>query len=350
MTAQDSKPQPAGRTPQQLAQWLARAEREEPIDAQIAIVDPHMHFLHRGDNRYFVEEFARDVAQSGHNVEATVAIECHAMYRSAGPEELRCVGETEFFVGMAAMSESGMYTRARGAAAIVPFADFTLGERVRPVLEAHIAAGNGRVKGIRHASKWDADPVVRGTYGPGRGGLYREPAFHQGLKVATSLGLSLDASVYHPQIPDVTALARAQPDANIILIHSGSPVGHGSYAGRDQEIHRDWLRSMRELAQCPNVTVKMGGLLLCLRNFDFASAERPPTSEELARLWGPYVEGCLELFGPQRCMVSSNFPVEKAGFSYGTVWNMYQRLTAGYSPDEKAAIFAGNAKRIYRFE
>jgi predicted TIM-barrel fold metal-dependent hydrolase len=266
-----------------------------------------MHFLHRGDNRYFVEEFSRDVETSGHNVQATVAIECRAFYRAKGPEALRCVGETEFFIGMAAICESGKYTPTLGAAGIVPFADFTLRDHVRPVLEAHIEAGHGRVKGIRQPSKWDPDPVVRGTYGPQRPGLYLDPAFRKGLAVATSLGLSFDASVCHAQLPDLIDLARAHPDANIVLIHSGPPTGRGSYAGKEKEVYADWRRAMGELAKSPNVTVKLGGI-----------------------------------------MASSNFPVEKAGMRYGTLWNMYQRLTAAYSPDEKTAMFAGNARRVYR--
>ena len=325
-----------------------RAEREHPIDAAMPIVDPHMHFFHRGENRYLVEEFARDVVQSGHNIEATVAIECKAFYRAGGPEDLRCIGETEFFVGMAALCESGKYTRTRGAAAIVPFADLMLGDAVRPVLEAHIEAGNGRVRGIRQPSKWDADPVVRGTYGPQRAGLYLEPAFRKGLAVATSLGLSFDASVYHPQLPDLVDLVRAHPDANIILIHSGSPVGRGSYAGKDRVVYADWRREMGVLAKCPNVTVKLGGILHCLHAFDFEYAERPLTSQELLGSWRPWLEGCIELFGVGRCMAASNFPVEKNGFGYGTLWNMYQRLAALWSRDEKAAFFCGNAKRIYR--
>lgn len=338
------------RTPQQLEQWLARGEREAPIDASMPIVDPHMHFFHRGDNRYFVEEFARDVTASGHNVQATVAIECQAFYRGSGPEATRCVGETEFFVGMAAICESGKYTRALGAAGIVPFADLTLGERVRPVLEAHIEAGHRRVKGIRQASKWDADPVVRGTYGPQRPGLYLDPEFRKGLAVATKLGLSFDASVYHPQLPDLLDLARAHPDANIVLIHCGSPVGRGNYAGKAKEVYAHWRRDMGELAKCPNVSVKLGGILHCLHAFDFENVDRPLNSAELAEVWRPWLEGCIELFGPHRCMASSNFPVEKAGMSYGTLWNMYQRLTATHSPDEQAAMFAGNAKRVYRLD
>jgi L-fuconolactonase len=331
--------------------WLLRAIPEPAIDADLPILDTHLHLWNfKKDHRYFIEEYARDVAECGHNIEASVYVECFSMYRATGPEHLRCVGETEFAVGMAAMGASGKYTSSRVAAAIVGFADLTLGDRTRETLEAHIASGNGRFRGIRQRAKWDADPVVKGAISADRPGLYMDAKFGRGIDVLTSLGLSFDASIYHPQLPDVAAMAKAHPDANIVLIHSGSPVGHSSYAGKERENHANWLSGMKELARCPNVSVKMGGILMNLANFDFTKAERPPTSDELALLWRPYIEPCIELFGAERCMVSSNFPVDKAGFGYGTVWNMFKRITSGCSPEEKALIFSGTAKRVYRIE
>jgi predicted TIM-barrel fold metal-dependent hydrolase len=164
------------------------------------------------------------------------------------------------------------------------------------------------------------------------------------------MGLSFDASIYHPQIPDVTALARAHPDANIVLIHSGSPVCHSSYAGHEAQTHADWLASMKELATCPNVSIKMGGLLMCLGTFDFTKATVPPTSQQLVDLWRPYIEPCVELFGADRCMASSNFPVEKAGVAYGTIWNVFKRIMSGCSTNEKQMIFSRTAKRVYRLD
>jgi L-fuconolactonase len=181
-------------------------------------------------------------------------------------------------------------------------------------------------------------------------GLYLQPEFGKGLDLLASMGLVFDASIFHPQLPDVAALARAHPAASIVVIHSGSPIGHSAYAGKDQEVHATWLAGMKELAQCPNVSIKMGGLLMCLGNFDFTTAPTPPTSEQLATLWRPYIEPCIELFGADRCMVSSNFPVDKAGLSYGTLWNTFKRITAGCSDDEKKMLFAGTAQRVYRID
>lgn len=337
-----------GRTAIPDEDWLARGENEAPIEPDIPIVDAHMHFWHRPNGyKYFVEEYARDAAASGHNVEATVFVQCQAMYREDGPDHLKPVGETEFANGMAAIGASGRYTSTRVAAAIVGFANLTLGARTREALEAHVQAGNGRFKGVRHSAKWDPDPAVRfeGAEGPG---MYLLPEFGEGLDMLTALGLSLDAGVFPRQIPDLVQLARRHPDANIVLVHSGSPLGHSSYAGRVEENRAEWLRHMKELATCPNVSVKIGGILMHIANFDFVNEPAPPTSAQLDALWRPYIEPCIELFGPRRCLVESNFPVDKAGFNYGTLWNMFKRITSNYSADEKREIFAGTARRVYR--
>lgn len=329
--------------------WLARAAYEAPLDQNLPIVDPHMHLWHHKTGyKYFLEDFARDVEACGHNVEATVYVECHSMYRVDGPDHLKSVGETEFAVGQAAMAASEKYSRCRAAAGIVAFVDLAQGERTLEALQAHLEASNGRLRGIRQRGKWDPDPAVRGPVVADRPHVYLEPAFGAGLDVATSMGLAFDASVFHPQIPDVAALARAHPHANIVLVHTGSPVGHSSYAGKEAEVHAQWLAGMKELADYPNVSVKLGGLLMCLGSFDFTAAEAPPTSEHLAELWRPYIEPSIELFGAERCMVSSNFPVDKAGVPYGTLWNMFKRITAGCSADEKEMLFSGTAKRVYR--
>jgi L-fuconolactonase len=327
--------------------WLAKAAPEQAVEPELPIIDAHLHSWHRGDYRYFVEEYARDAAASGHKIVATVAAECGAMYRASGPEHLRPVGETGFLVGMGAMADSGKYTATRVAASIVAFADLTLGERTREALQAHRDASNGRLGGIRHAAKWDPDPAVPAAIGPGRPGLYLEAAFRQGLAMAASMDLAFEASIYHPQIADVVALARAHPDARIVLIHSGTPLGIGSYAGRQAEVHAQWLAGMRDLAQCPNVSIKLGGLLMFLGSFDPKATVAPPDSSQLAEFWRPYIEPCIELFGAARCMAAANFPVDKMGVPYGTMWNMFKRITAGCSADEKRLIYHDTARQVY---
>jgi L-fuconolactonase len=336
-----------GRTRPPNDHWLRRAAPEEALEPELRIIDPHMHFWDRPDHRYLVEDYARDVNESGHDIQAIVSMECGSMYRSRGPEHLMCVGETEFAVGMAAMIDSTQYCRSR-AAGIVGYADLTLGRLTQETLEAHVRASNGRFRGVRQSAKWDADPMVRGPGGASRSGLYLDPAFGVGIDLLTRMGLSFDASVFHPQIPEVTALARAHPDANIVLIHSGTPVGHSSYAGCETQVHARWRLDMKALSKCPNVSVKLGGILMHLANFDFTIAPAPPSSKQLTELWRPYIEPIVEFFGASRCMASSNFPVDKAGFSYRTIWNMYKRIMAHCSADEKALIFAGTAARVYK--
>lgn len=330
--------------------WLARAVPEAAIDFGLPIIDPHVHFWTFPDgSRYFLDDFALDVAACGHNIEATVFVECNAMYRARGPDHLRSVGEVEFAVGMAAMAASGKYTSARAAEGIVGFADL-LDHHASETLDALAAAANGRLKGIRQRAKWDVDPAVRGAMHADGPGLYLRPTFLRGIDQLTARGLLFEASIFHPQIADVTALARARPDCSIVVNHTASPAGHASYAGRQAEVHANWLRDMRELSTCPNVSVKMGGLLMCLGNFDFTTAQRPPTADELATLWRPFIEPCVELFGPQRCMASSNFPVEKAGTPYGTIWNMFKRITQGCTQEARRCVFAETARRVYSLQ
>ena len=327
--------------------WLATAPAEPVIEPDLPIVDPHHHLWQRADHRYLLDELRVDL-ESGHNVVATVFLECHSMYRADGPPEMRPVGETEFVAGIAAMSESGNYGKTRVAAGIVGAADLTLGDRVEPVLLAHIRAGDGRFRGVRHSAGWDESPVIGNSRGDMRAHLYQRPDFRAGLKRLSAFGLSFDAWLYHPQLADVVDLVRAFPATPIVMGHVGGVLGYGPYAGRRDEVFAEWKRSMAELAGCPNVVVKLGGMVNRGAAFDFHSAAAPPSSERMAELWRPYVETCIELFGPRRCMFESNFPVDRMAIGYRALWNAFKRIVAGASSDEKRALFAGTASRAYR--
>jgi L-fuconolactonase len=344
-----SQPRQFGRIYKPDEAWLARAAPEPILEPDLPIVDTHHHLWDLPGYRYLLHDLLADL-KSGHNVVATVFNECHSMYRARGPAEMRPVGEVEFCAGMAAMSDSGQYGPTRICAGIVGHADLTLGDRVAPVLEAEIAAGGGRFRGVRHGAAWDADPVIGNSpvsFGPG---LYARADFRAGLARLVALGLSLDAWIFYTQIAEVTDLARAFPDANIVLCHMGGPLGYGRYAGRRDEVFAAWKAAIAELAKCPNVSVKLGGLTMRLAAFDYLKMPAPPTSEELADHWRPYASTCLELFGAERCMVESNFPVEKMGIGYATLWNALKRLAAGASADEKRALFSGTAARVYRLD
>ena len=182
----------------------------------------------------------------------------------------------------------------------------------KPVLEAEIAAGNGRFRGIRHSSAWDADPDVAGMYATRPKGLLLDPTFRKGFACLAPLNLSFDAWLFHPQIGELTDLARAFPDTKIVLDHCGGPIGIGRFAGRREEIFPVWKASIQEIAKCPNVVVKLGGLAMCLLGYDFHLRPKPPSSEEAAAAWRPYIETCIEAFGPDRACSRAIFRPTRA--------------------------------------
>jgi len=329
-------------------EWLDR--RKEPIlEPSLPIVDPHHHLWDRPEWRYLLDELRADT-DSGHNIVATVFVQARAMTRAAGPVEMRPVGETEFVNGVAAMSASGIYGKTRHCAGIVGHADLTLGHRVEPVLAAHMRAGGDRFRGIRHISAWDADTSVRNpAYSPPPG-LLGDKSFREGFAVLGRLGLSFDAWLYHPQIDEVADLARAFPETRIVLNHVGGPIGFGAYAGKHKEVLPSWAASIKALAACPNAYVKLGGLGMRLGGFGFHEQPAPPSSETLAATWRPYVETCIDAFGPSRCMFESNFPVDKGSYSYPVFWNACKLLARGARDAEKADLFSGTATRFYRLD
>src|SRR5437763_13665563 len=256
--------------------WLA-LRGEETLDPTRPIVDPHHHLWERGGQRYLIEEMAEDIA-SGHNIIATVYVDCRSMYRAYGPEAFRPVGEVEFANGVAAMSASGGYGPAAICAGIVSHVNLLLGDAARPVLVAEVAAGNGRFRGIRHSSAWDADANVAGMYAKRPKGLLLDPAFRKGFACLAPLGLSFDAWLFHPQISELADLARAFPDTTIVLDHCGGPIGLGSYAGRRDEIFSGWKASIQEIAACPRVSVKLGGLAMRLLGCDVPQRTLPASA------------------------------------------------------------------------
>ena len=328
--------------------WLA-LRKEDIIDPARAIVDPHHHLWDRGGQRYMIEEMAADIA-SGHNIIATVYVDCRSMYRAQGSEAFRPVGEVEFANGVAAMSASGGYGPAAICAGIVSHVNLLLGDGARPVLEAEIAAGQGRFGGIRHSSAWDADPDVAGMYATRPKGLLLDSTFRNGFACLAPLGLSFDAWLFHPQIGELIDLARAFPNTRIVLDHCGGPVGIGRFAGKREETFPVWKASIREIAKCPNVSVKLGGLAMCLLGYDFHLRAIPPSSEDAAAAWRPYIETCIEAFGPDRAMFESNFPPDKGQCSYQVIFNAFKRIAAQYSEPEKTALFSKTATDFYRLQ
>lgn len=326
--------------------WLA-LHSEPVLEPELEIIDPHHHLWDRPGARYLLPELLEDTG-AGHRILATVFIQCQAMYRRTGPEALRPVGETEFVNGIAAMAASGAYGPTLACAGIVGYADLRLGDAVEEVLLAHVRAGGDRFRGIRHITAWDADLSLLNPRSVAPPRLMEDPAFRAGFARLGRLGLSFDAWILHPQIGELAALADSAPETRVILDHGGGPVGRGAYAGRREEIFPTWAASIRDLAKRDNVVVKLGGMTMRVNGFGFEQRPRPPSSEEIAVAWRPYVETCIEAFGVERCMFESNFPVDKGSQSYAVMWNACKRLAQGASDDEKAALFRETARRVYR--
>ena len=328
--------------------WLARAPREPILEPDLPIIDTHHHLWVRPNHRYLLDELLADL-RTGHNVVATVFLECHSMYRADGPVEMRPVGETEFVAGIAAMSDSGQYGPTRVAAGIVGFADLTLG---RP--------GRARAAG--------AHPRRRRTL-PRRaalGGVGRQPDHRQLRRrdrpardaAARSSAPGWRGSPRSACRSTRGSFIRSWPTRSIWRAASPTPTSSWATSAGRSATGRTRASATRssppgrpailELATCPNVTMKLGGMMMRLAAFDYGAAAAPISSEALAALWRPYIEPCIERFGANRCMFESNFPVDKMGIGYGPLWNALKRIAAGASADEKLALFSGTARRVYR--
>jgi len=318
------------------------------IEPDLSIIDSHHHlWLHTG-KRYLIDEYAADLA-SGHNVVATVYVECSAMYRSDGPERLRSVGEAEFVAGMAAMSNSGLFGPTRICASFVGAADLSLGGAVEEVLEALDRASGGRLRGIRGVAIWDADRSVNtGTRPFAPQGLLLDKRFREGAAVMARRGLVYDAWQYHPQLPDLCSLADALPDLTIVVNHCGGLLRIGPYATSDT--FEQWKRLVTQVAQRPNTLMKLGGLSARRCGFGFDQRSVPATADEIADLWRPYIETCIDLFGPSRCLFESNFPPDSVSGDYRTLWNALKITASRCSASEKGQLFSGTARTVYRVE
>jgi L-fuconolactonase len=329
--------------------WLAR-HVEDIIEPDLPIVDPHHHLVERPETgRYLLPELLADT-NSGHNIIATVYLEWLSMYRASGPTEIKPVGEVEFANGVAAMAASGVYGKTKVCAGIVGYADLALGGAVEKVLEAQIAAGGGaggRFKGIRYISATDPDQAEWGSPVSRPPGMLMQPKVREGFAKLAPLGLVFDSFMFHPQIGDLIDLARAFPQTPIVLDHVGGAIGLGRYKGKRDEVFAEWSGRIKELASCPNVHIKLGGLGMRVFGFDVHEQAEPPSSETLAGLWRPYIETCIAAFGPERAMFESNFPVDKGSGSYQVFWNAFKRIASGCSAGEKTALFSGTARKFY---
>lgn len=325
-------------------QWLSQEKPEDVLEPELPIVDPHHHLW---DIRkatieplasfrqkvYLCEEIMADIDAGGHNVVQTVFAQCGAFYRMDGPEAMRCVGETEFVHGIAAMSRSGIYGDTRLCTGIFGTADLRAGKGVEAVIEAHLAA-SANFRGIRSAFPQDLDP-----------------AFLEGYGVLAKHNLSFDN--YSPnaeRLPALAKLARAQPDVPVIVNHLGGRIDPDA----DTDAVAAWRTCIDAIAACPNAFMKVGGAQQRVGPweppFHMHRRKAPIGSEALCDMLYPWYSYAIDAFGPERCMFESNFPVDKECVSYRTLWNTFKRIAAkfGLSDSEKAAMFSGTAMRAYR--
>ena len=332
------------------AEWLAQTQ-EPTLEPDLPICDPHHHFwVQRPEppayQQYLLADLAADL-NSGHNVRSTVFIEARSEYRTEGPEELRSVGEVEFVQKLADDSASGSYGASRAAAAIIGRADLKLGERVRPVLEALQAASPNRFRGVRHSVGWDPSPEVADREIQG---ALATNGYRTGARILAEMGFILENSLYFPQLDELADFANAVPELTIVLNHIGGLLRVGPYANRDDEVLPEWRRGVATVAKCPNIVMKLGGVGQARYGFDWSQRETPIGSEELAKSLALLMNHCIEQFGPDRCMFESNFPVDKVSYSYNILYNALKRLSQGYSPSERAAMFHDTAARVYSID
>jgi len=324
--------------------WLSRESPEEVIEPDLPIIDPHHHLWDLRNSSvqpnasfqqkvYFCEDIMNDINACGHNIVQTVFAQCGAFYRADGPEEMKCVGETEFVHGIAAMSQSGIYGQSRLCTGIFGSADLRLGSDVERVLKAHMAAS----------------PYFRGIRSPFPGDLNDD--FMAGYAKLSELNLSYDN--YSPNIqrlPTLAKLGAAFPDVTIIVNHLGGKVDPDAGEAEFQE----WCNAIDAIAACPNAVMKVGGAQQRVGRweppFHINQRASPMGSEEMCELLYRYYIYAIESFGPDRCMFESNFPVDKESISYRSLWNGFKRIAAraGLSDAEKTAMFSGTAARVYR--
>ena len=341
MTTARSYPQPTVREA-----WLDLV-REEIIDPSLPIIDAHHHLwnerLFRGIRwgQYLEGELSADVS-SGHNIVATIFVQCGWLHRTEGPEDFQPVGETEAVTAFASRLAGG---RARVCRGIIGFADLR-GRHLDHVLLAHYQASGGRFRGIRHSAAWD-DAIKPQTSVIPPPDLLRDAQFQKGVRRLGELGFTYDGWQYHTQLKDLAKVASQAPNTRIVVDHTGGPLGFGSYRGRRDEVARDWTAGMKELASHPNVYVKLGGLGMSVNGFDYHNDDLPPHSDQLASDWKPWIVSSIEIFGADRCMFESNFPYDKGMCSYVSVWNAFKKITADASPSEKALLFHDTAAKCY---
>ena len=331
-------------------EWLNQ-HIEDPILPNFPIIDPHHHLWDVGFGRYYIEELLEDINSSGHNIEATVYIMSSSntkIYAKDGLKEFKPLTEIEFATSEGKRADHIPDNKVKVNASIVGSVDLTFGSKLEPVLEKAINISEGRLKGIRMLLASHSDPRISSGAVKSDLGLMLHPNFIDGAKCIQNADLSLDFWIYHTQLNEMEKIARALPDLTIILNHVGGPIHLGEYEGKQAVTHREWRSAMIRLSRIPNINVKLGGLGMAVNGAKFHNDKIPPNSVQLSDVWKPWIYETIDMFGFDRCMFESNFPVDKGSCSYGTLWNAFKILATDMSDDEKNKLFSKNAARIYK--
>lgn len=320
--------------------WLDTV-REDIIDPDRPIVDPHHHLWPAGTGlNYGLDELHADI-DSGHNIVRTVFVECGAAYDTSRAAHLACTGETRFVAGESRRDPRHII------GGIVAKADLRRDD-LDEILDAHEQEAGDLFKGIRDALSHALHPETLTIPGRATKDLYADASFRRGVATLARRGLTYDSWQYHHQAREFLELARAVPQTTMVLDHFSTPLGVGPYATRTDEIFRQWKTDIADIASCPNVVAKLGGLAMPDNGFGWNNNDTPATSDDVVRAQAPWYEHTIECFGPERCMFESNFPVDRLSLSYHVFWNAAKKFASAFSEPEKDAMFRGTAARVYR--
>ena len=331
-------------------EWLNQ-HIEDPILPNIPIIDPHHHLWDVGFGRYYIEELLEDINSSGHNIISTVYIMSSSnteIYSKDGLEEFKPLKEIEFATSEGKRADLIPNNKVKVNASIVGSVDLTYGNKLQPVLEKAVNISEGRLKGIRMLLASHTDPRISSGAVKSDLGLMLHPNFIEGAKCIQNANLSLDFWIYHTQLNEMEKIARSLPDLTIILNHIGGPIHLGEYEGKQAATHREWRSAMMRLSRIPNINVKLGGLGMAVNGAKFHNNKFPPNSVQLSDVWKPWIYETIDMFGFDRCMFESNFPVDKGSCSYGALWNAFKILAKDMSDDEINKLFSKNAAKIYK--
>ena len=296
---------------------------------ELPIVDAHQHFWDLGRNylpwlcdqppvafrygdyralrrNYLPADYFRDAA--GHDVVKTVYVETEWDPRDP-------VGETRWLQEIVALSG---FPHGIVAGARLDDPD------VEGVLAGH--AGLPRVRGIRHKPKAASSPARVEANAPGSMG---DPAWRRGFALLEKYGLSFDLQTPWWHLDEAAALARDFPGTRIILNHTGLP------GDRSAEGLAGWRRAMTTLAACPNAAVKISGL---------GQPGQPWTVEANREV----VRATIGIFGIERCMFASNFPVDGLCATFDAIFSGFKAIVRDLPAADQRRLFHDNAVRIYR--